>query len=569
MPAANAITLTVDSEEQQQMKWGLDYERLWFWYGSTENKELIAQWSVADCDVDYIRVAINSAYELTKGEYDLSAYTQKIIPMMTSMQEANPDIKFFASPRPLDEAINDAAWQPYPYWITGDPGDGSSFDFEWENAAEYLVRYVKLMNSYGFSISYLDISNEWNYVTPKHFKYIRNHMIDELGDEMPLIVGNSAWSFSQGVSWLKTMENQNVMSGIDIAASHNTGYSGTAEEFYEQASSMGKEVWDSEVHGWKGSTTVDEISSVHYMLDRIRAGFSGLDAWLTIGTTSQQHSYILNTGSVSRNVKYYIFQKLANNSNYGYALDVNLPDELTSTVALIDGSLMTVWVLNNDSAQSDVTIELGGHLIKDGTSIVRTRWHEDIAIEGVAESVQAATINSFSTDIAANSLYSFEIELDLDADTTPETEANPIVTMQKRNALGFGVDGNNGAANEQDVYLWSYNADNINQQWEEIDRGNGYYSYKKYETEYCLDGDNGGDNRQNVYLWSCADNNYNQHWQKLWVEDDYYRLIKRNASGYALDGNNGAENAQSIYLWSNSETNYNQHWKFTKVGTAD
>ena len=60
----------------------MDYGRLWYWGSnlSTAEQEMVAKWSVADCDVDFIRVAINSEYELTEGTYELAAYTKKSSP---------------------------------------------------------------------------------------------------------------------------------------------------------------------------------------------------------------------------------------------------------------------------------------------------------------------------------------------------------------------------------------------------------------------------------------------------------------------------------------------------------
>ena len=140
-----------------------------------------------------------------------------------------------------------------------------------------------------------------------------------------------------------------------------------------------------------------------------------------------------------------------------------------------------------------------------------------------------------------------------------------IVQIIKRNASNFAIDGNFGAANAQDIYLYREDEDNINQQWYEIDRGDGYYSYQKVGTDYCIDGGNGGERAQNVYLWRCNDNNQNQHWLKVAVDDNHYRLEKRNAPGFSIDGNNGAIDLQSIYLWSSNHSNQNQHWFFNVV----
>ena len=144
----------------------------------------------------------------------------------------------------------------------------------------------------------------------------------------------------------------------------------------------------------------------------------------------------------------------------------------------------------------------------------------------------------------------------------------PVVQMLKRNAASFAIDGNNGGDDGQDVYLWSENDSNVNQQWYEIDRGNGYYSFQKVGTDYCLDGGNGGDNGQNVYLWTCAASNQNQHWLKVSAGGDYYRLEKRNASGYSLDGNQSGDNGQSVYLWSSSSSNQNQQWLFNYLDSG-
>ncbi|MEO1448369.1 MAG: S8 family serine peptidase [Bacteroidota bacterium] len=147
--------------------------------------------------------------------------------------------------------------------------------------------------------------------------------------------------------------------------------------------------------------------------------------------------------------------------------------------------------------------------------------------------------------------------------------SNPIVTMRKGNALNFAIDGNNGGGNGQNVYLWSYNPNNVNQRWIEIDRGGGYFSYQKQNTNFCLDGGNGGGNGQNVYLWTCGTNNQNQHWRKVNLGGGKFRLEKRNAPAYSIDGNNGGANGQNLYLWSSNNGNGNQQWQFATVGSSN
>ncbi len=143
-----------------------------------------------------------------------------------------------------------------------------------------------------------------------------------------------------------------------------------------------------------------------------------------------------------------------------------------------------------------------------------------------------------------------------------------FVHMQKRNASGYALDGGNGGANNQSVKLWTSSTNNQNQQWEEISRGNGFYSYKKRNTNYCLDGGNGGSNNQNLKLWTCSNGNQNQHWKKISAGNGYYRLEKRNASNYSIDGGNGGSNNQNVKLWQSNSSNQNQQWKFTTVSTS-
>ncbi|AXT55162.1 T9SS C-terminal target domain-containing protein [Aquimarina sp. AD1] len=143
--------------------------------------------------------------------------------------------------------------------------------------------------------------------------------------------------------------------------------------------------------------------------------------------------------------------------------------------------------------------------------------------------------------------------------------SSTIVHITKRNATGFAVDGMGDGADGQNVYLWSANQNNVNQQWIEIDRGNGYYSYQKIGTDYCIDGNSQGANRQNVYLWSCAQDNQNQHWKKVSVGGGAYKLIKRNAPGYALDGGSNGTNAQNIQLYDALNTSQNLQWIITPI----
>lgn len=167
----------------------------------------------------------------------------------------------------------------------------------------------------------------------------------------------------------------------------------------------------------------------------------------------------------------------------------------------------------------------------------------------------------------------------VDVDNTPEPTPAPapapaptpesnVVQLVKRNATGFAVDGMDGAANGQNVHLWSTNRNNTNQRWIEIDRGNGFYSYQKQGTSHCLDGNNGGADRQNVHLWICGVNNQNQHWEKVDVGSGFVQLRKRNARGFALDGGSGGARGQNVQIFDSSNTSQNLHWRIDILTTV-
>ena len=173
------------------------------------------------------------------------------------------------------------------------------------------------------------------------------------------------------------------------------------------------EIWNTEVHGWKSTSGENETTSFYFMLEKIRAGFTGLNGWLAIGTRNQGHAYILNpSGTPSRNVKYFIFKKLSETSNYGHALDiVEEPSQLSHTAALIKGNLMTVWVINQGTSSVPLIITPTGRTISE-SSVKRTRWTDPSDVEGFVSFEPVTSNESFFSNIPAESVCCFEILLD-------------------------------------------------------------------------------------------------------------------------------------------------------------
>jgi len=150
--------------------------------------------------------------------------------------------------------------------------------------------------------------------------------------------------------------------------------------------------------------------------------------------------------------------------------------------------------------------------------------------------------------------------------TIAHAQSTQLVHIKKRSNQAFAIDGGNGGANGQSVYLWGQNSNNTNQQWIEIDRGNNYYSYQKQGTDYCIDGGRGGELRQDVYLWKCSDNNKNQHWLKSSTGSGFVKLIKRNSPDFALNGGSGGFNSQNVNLFTSSKSSHNLQWSVETIG---
>jgi len=290
------------------------------------------------------------------------------------------------------------------------------------------VRYLLLMKSYGFKISYLDVTNEWQAdfggrVTQHDVRDVSEYLNETYlanpwphpdldsnllltADDIPQIVAPSSWNYDEGRRWIDGLNSSRERNAIQV----------------EEYCNPGTEIWNTEVHGWKSTSNADEVLTSAFMFEAINAGFHGLSGWLAIGTTNQGHSYILNpSGSPSRNVKYYMFEKLTNTSHRGYALEVNEPDEFeadsldadASVSALIRGNVMSVWVLNHSDTEHSVAITPKGRKISD-YPINSTRWSEVAGLpdEGVTESIGKNSDEICIVTVEAKSVYCFEILLE-------------------------------------------------------------------------------------------------------------------------------------------------------------
>lgn len=174
----------------------------------------------------------------------------------------------------------------------------------------------------------------------------------------------------------------------------------------------------------------------------------------------------------------------------------------------------------------------------------------------------------YAVTSAGEKIYSWINQAALESTGNESTGSTDIVHITKRNSTGYALDGDYLSNNYQNIFLWSANQNSVNQQWVEIDRGDGYYSYQKMGTNHCIDGGGpGAVNRGNVYLYSCSSSNTNQQFKKVSTSGGAYQLRKRSNENYALDGGNTGVNGQNVGIWNSGTSSHNLQWIVTKIGT--
>jgi len=427
-PREPVTTVEVARKASQPMFYGMDFERLWDWVptrlaptGLLE-KERLMQLAVGECKVHYVRVAINSASELDEGVFVESAY-KEILEVMTLCKAANPDINFFASPRPIKEAIKGAPWSMFPLWISGDEMYiNSKGETKWkkgyfnpEKAGDYMVRYLEFMESKGFKITYMDLSNEsCGRLRPAAQAIMAKRIREARGDKAPLLLAPSSFDYGVAESWLDEAGKWPGLDFFDIVSTHNTRgeNSGDLNAFASRVRKTKKPLWNSEFHAIRGPDNI-AVSNMQYLFKQVRGGVSGINDWLSLGSEKKDYKMFRTMGDGSLEVMriYYIYKQLVNTSNEGHYFATTIPDGLTTTLAFIRGKLMTVWLLNaNETAAEAVPVTIGNRRI-EGETLKTLSWTPDNGREGTVGELQVASENSFTVDVGAQSLICLEFNL--------------------------------------------------------------------------------------------------------------------------------------------------------------
>ena len=337
------------------------------------------------------------------------------------------------------------------------------------------------------------------------------------------LIGPGVWGLPASIL---VLQNTDVGDYVSVATTHNLGFHhGRWGQFINLARDNGLPVWDSEVnHNDKFGTGTRLEAALENNVD----GLVLYNSWQTIN---------LNNGTINNAAR-------------------TLMDLYLKPACVTPPSISPFYNINNTSWKRGTNISLpSSSSVKLGPQPFGGSWSWT-GPNNFTSNRREITVTQAGSYVATyrapNGCVNTEV-FDI---------SSAFVSFRKSNSIGFAIDGSGSSSNGQNVYLWTFNGSNVNQQWEEIDRGNGYYSYQKRGTNYSLDGGNNGSNGQNVHLWTTQANNHNQHWRKVPISNGTFRLEKRNAPGFSIDGGTGGARRQNVHLWSSSNSNRNQQWSF-------
>lgn len=435
------LDVRIANDVRQEVYYGIDAERLWYWQDAMRDE--LAKLGVGDINARYARVVIDGAYELEEGKKNPACY-DVVINLMKAFKAANPNIEFFATPRPIFNSytaeeriakfghVDNTPWSSVPLWVYSFVQDGTKTmpdgtvvpkwkdgELNKENMLRYFSDYLNLMHANGLEITYMDLTNEKEYASPEIHKFFCDNLPSKLneGVHMPKVIGPSSWDFKTASNWLKRVQPDEVAS-LGAATTHNTGdLGGTIADFVAAAHALRPDmpVWNNELHGWTGIEIEDEILNSEVFWQHIQGGFNSVMSWLFYGPKNgKDHTMLWVDGTSSNHIKsakYEIFKKTVNNTADGNYLACTLEGNSTDMLVtpFIRDKKISIAVLNKSGKSRVLTFDLSEREIAGG--IQMTRWNSSLPRSGVEAMLWPQRPGLFQCAISAKSLYFFTLEL--------------------------------------------------------------------------------------------------------------------------------------------------------------
>lgn len=450
-PENHEYEININDTEYQLLRFGVDLERLWYYWPN--QRSALVQKAAKELNAAYARVAINPAYEREEGNFNTSAYENDIIPLMSDLKKINPEIEFYASPRPLKEAYDkkntadaellsryfkngDPGMFPYPIWVGGNKNvlTDRYKRLDKDKMARYLTDYLNMMGEYGFEISWMDLTNEYQDFWEGDIAtiiYIINEVEKGLdaGVKMPEIIFPSTWSPDDGFKKFLNVSSvagneKDIFNRLGAVSTHNTPDKDIAsfnkEALYRFADAVhsidpDKELWNTEMHGWVGVyDPASDIRNSEILWQHILAGFTGIDTWLFFGSyDGSGHSmvYSNNNNAPVSTAKYEIFKSVVNEINLGHRIGVSSDNRNVTSVAMRKGDTIVLVMHNMSDTFHKFKINMPASV-----SSVRTLntklWKERLKNITPIESTETDCPVSFTIDIDSSSLIILTMEVE-------------------------------------------------------------------------------------------------------------------------------------------------------------
>ena len=506
------------------------------------NLSLIAQRLFVDMKLTTFRAPIFANQAIDSPIYD------DVIAVIKSIKQVNPNVKIMASVANGDGFGGNFhnAHKFFTQWQGCCPNN--IYNLNLTAYASYLDDFMQLMDDNDIYVDYLAPFNE----DPAD-----NSDFAKVFDQMNNLGSTERVGLERFALRTSVRDIDDVETVLDIAGSHfyddenipTADWDDTWRELVDKSSIP---IWHTEATRYTTSDGIDRlIAGMNNIFPAINGGAESIIFYQAV------RRFIWANGGISGNIKYTGFKNLVNESANKKVIDASVNGDNMRITAFSNNNTISLHVTNDGNAKTTEINILDGYSV--GGAVTRTIWTGNET--EVSNSFSLNNVKSWNITVPANSYVHLEIPI-----VSTNTNSNStVVHITKRNATDFAIDGNRGGANGQNVYLWNEDSTNVNQQWLEIDRGNGYYSYQKIGTDFAIDGGNGGENRQNVYLWTINENNQNQHWQKVDAGGGAFKLVKRNAPGFAINGGGNGANGQNVNLFDSSNSSQNLQWFITPI----
>ncbi|WP_303453389.1 T9SS type A sorting domain-containing protein [Wenyingzhuangia sp. 2_MG-2023] len=333
--------ITINPEDiKQEVVFGGD-NKLTIKAWAEGNIHSVSQKLFKDMDLKIIRVPIFALQDISDGIYD------NVIDVVNSIKAVNPNVKVFASIANGDGyGVNHHGASKFPSGWTG-CCDYNVYKLNLTAYSAYLDSFMQRMTDAGITIDYLGPYNEDPGDDSDYTKII--NQMTKLGDTE--IIGGESYALSAAISIVDDIEDRIVIMGshfYDDNTINEADWDSTWATLVEKSENP---VWYTEATRYSNG---DNINLLIAGLDNIFAPIRGGAEAVIFYQVCKRFVYA--NGS-KLPIKYSGFQNVVNNTKGNYIVS-NSNNENIKLIAFKDGDNLDVHVINNNSSEHTVRLQL-------------------------------------------------------------------------------------------------------------------------------------------------------------------------------------------------------------------